>query len=244
MYSKMAFVYDALMYDAPYDKWINFFKHHVTHNSNLKILDVGCGTGELSIRLAEDGYCIKAFDLSEEMIEVANQKAEHISNHVDFFQANAIDFNLNESFDVIISFCDVLNYITDESDLIKALNQIFQHLNDGGLFIFDVHSLAYIRELDKHQIFSEVYDDLAYVWFSNEKQLGEIHHDLTFFIKNEQEQYDRFDEYHIQKTYPKNTYVQMLKSIGFKEINVYHDFSLNEDFNEDDVKRLFFVCKK
>ena len=77
-YEKFAYLYDELMKDVPYEEWVQFInKQARTYGiEGKKILDLACGTGELSIRLAEEGYEVTGVDLSAEMLAVAREKAE------------------------------------------------------------------------------------------------------------------------------------------------------------------------
>lgn len=54
-YERFALIYDDLMEDAPYDAWIAFLDRHMKKHGNggARILDLACGTGELTVRLAE-----------------------------------------------------------------------------------------------------------------------------------------------------------------------------------------------
>ena len=57
-YGKFAYLYDELMKDVPYEEWVQFInKQAKTYGiEGKKLLDLACGTGELSFRLAEEGY--------------------------------------------------------------------------------------------------------------------------------------------------------------------------------------------
>ncbi|GEN46477.1 class I SAM-dependent DNA methyltransferase [Alkalibacillus haloalkaliphilus] len=244
MYKEMAQVYDELMNDAPYGQWIDFTKQAVKHYSKQTpsgLLDVGCGTGELSLQLAQQGYEVTAFDQSQQMIDHAMAKMES-EHEIHFLKADATEFQLNKAFDLIVSYCDVINYLTDENSLTKAFNQIYEHLTDSGLFIFDIHGQGYIDFLLNSEMFSEVREDISYVWFCEETERShEVVHDLTFFVQTEHELYKRFDETHKQRTFPVDQYKQLLSSIGFQEVTVCSDFSL--EYRED-ADRIFFICQK
>ena len=71
-----------------------------------KILDVGCGTGRHSIELAKRGYKVTGVDLSSGMLEVARAKALLAGVNVEWIQADATDFTLDEKFDVGLSLCE------------------------------------------------------------------------------------------------------------------------------------------
>ena len=64
-----------------------------------KILDLGCGTGELTARIAEKGAIVKGIDASESMIKSAQQHYPQI----DFQVADGTSFSLNETFDAVFS---------------------------------------------------------------------------------------------------------------------------------------------
>jgi len=71
-YEQFAYIYDELMQDVPYDQWVDWVKAYVPTGST--IADIGCGTGTATLALAEH-YEVLGIDLSEEMLEVAQEKA-------------------------------------------------------------------------------------------------------------------------------------------------------------------------
>ena len=91
------------------------------------ILDLGCGTGDLTEKIALSGATVIGIDESAEMISTAQKKFPNI----DFRQLNAIDFELDQQFDAIFSNA-VLHWILDKE---KVINQIFRHLKTGGRLV-------------------------------------------------------------------------------------------------------------
>ena len=59
-YEAFSYYYDILMQDVPYHKWISKTKQYLPQGST--ILDVGCGTGTISILLAKEGYHVTGID--------------------------------------------------------------------------------------------------------------------------------------------------------------------------------------
>ncbi|MGP4071454.1 class I SAM-dependent DNA methyltransferase [Piscibacillus sp. B03] len=241
MYNKLAEVYDSLMNDAPYEMWIQFASS-IKPKDYCRVLDMGCGTGEIAIELAHKAHSVTAFDLSHEMIEVAKAK----DSSVTFSQGDVRSFDYNINFDLIISYCDVLNYLTDESELLQVFERVYKHLNDDGVFSFDIHSMNYINWLIQQEVFSEVRNDLSYIWFTEEGEgLGEVYHDLTFFVKEPSGLFKRYDERHFQRTFSVDTYKKLLKKAGFNHIQLFEDFDLIPSHNiSEETNRIFFVCKK
>ena len=69
-----------------------------------RIADLGCGTGSLSVLLAEQGYVVTAVDLSPKMIAIAENKAATAGAEIDFRLGDAADPDLPcGSFDVVLS---------------------------------------------------------------------------------------------------------------------------------------------
>ncbi len=245
----MAKLYDRLMQDAPYDQWLAFTNAMIEKNQlndDASILDLGCGTGQITCRLAEQGYKLTGVDLSEEMLVEASNRAYQQHLTIQWVQQDMTTLAGFANYDLVISYCDVINYIIGENALRRVFNSAYQALKTGGLFIFDVHSLAHVENHLTNQVFSEVYDDLAYVWFCHPgQQLGEMDHDLTFFIK-EQQHYQRFDEQHHQRTYPVDFYLSLLKAVGFTMVECFEDFATQPTQSEliTSADRIFFVCHK
>ncbi|MFQ7057914.1 MAG: class I SAM-dependent DNA methyltransferase [Turicibacter sanguinis] len=80
-YEAFSYYYDILMQDVPYSKWMAKTKQYLPQGSS--ILDVGCGTGTISILLAKEGYDVTGIDLSEDMLAIAYEKtlAEGLGIH-------------------------------------------------------------------------------------------------------------------------------------------------------------------
>lgn len=242
-YEHFAYVYDALMTDAPYEKWTDFVNEQARKSEikERKLLDLACGTGELSIRLAESGWQVTGVDIAEDMLTVAQQKAHASGLPIHFYKQDMTKLEGLEQYDVITIFCDSLNYIRDEDELQNVFSSIFKFLKEDGLFMFDVHTVYKMEELFIGQTYALNDEELSYIWqcFAGETP-HTVEHELTFFIK-EKHVYERFDEMHIQRTFPEEMYEQWLASAGFTVERKYYDFQAEK---HDQNERLFFVAKK
>lgn len=245
-YQHMAPFYDYFMRNAPYGKWIDFTKEIFNqYGENInKIIDLGCGTGEITIRLAKKGYHLFGIDYSSEMLSYAEQKAFKENVPIQWVHQDARKLDGFSNMDAVISFCDVMNYITTEKDLRIVFERVYTSLKDDGLFIFDIHSLNYVQNTLMNETFAEVTDEISYIWncISGE-ELGEMHHQLTFF-NLDGDKYVRFDEDHYQRTYPIPFYKGLLTDTGFTKINIYKDFSLENESSFKNANRIFFLAMK
>lgn len=244
-YQSFAHFYDYLMKDAPYDAWVTFVSRAFAQNNSTgkSILDIGCGTGELAIRLAQDGYAVSGVDLSEEMLIVATEKM--VKNQVDitFFQQDMRSLSGLGQYDMIILFCDSLNYLTTKDDVIHTFKNVSNHLADNGLFLFDVHSVFKMKQLFTNQSYCDNDDDVSYIWNAWEgPNPNSVEHELTFFVYDEiTKQYRRFDEDHIQQTFSVKEYEQLVTQAGFEVLDILGDFTC---LDLEEAERIFFICKK
>lgn len=245
-YGRFAYVYDFLMSDVPYDNWINLFisKKEQYNISGSKVLDVACGTGEFSVRLAEKGYSVTGVDLSDEMLAIAKVKADQYGVAIPFYQQNMIELDMGQQFDSIVIFCDSLNYLHTESDVQSTFQRVYEQLKQGGLFMFDVHSLFKMEHVFAGQTFADVQEEVSYIWNSFEgAEPFSVEHELTFFVKEEDsDRYDRFDEDHYQRTYDMQTYTKWLEEAGFTVKEVLAD--LEDRVPAEDSERILFVAIK
>jgi SAM-dependent methyltransferase len=245
-YEGFAYVYDFLMKDVPYDKWMQFLgeKKEAYGVKENHVLDLGCGTGELSVRLAKEGYEVTGVDLSEDMLMVAREKAVEESVPLSLFQQDMSELEGLGTFDIITIFCDSLNYLPSPLEVRKTFGKVHTHLKDGGLFLFDIHSLYKINEIFMNQTYADNEDEVSYIWTSYPgDDSHSVDHELTFFVfDNHKGLYERLDEWHTQRTYPISDYTYWLEEKGFTVKEVTADFT--DEAPMATSERIFFTCVK
>ncbi|MFD2704115.1 class I SAM-dependent DNA methyltransferase [Salibacterium lacus] len=244
-YAGFAQVYDRLMEQAPYDEWLLWIKKLMEQEDSRPqtILDAGCGTGTILVDLFESGYDAEGLDASRDMLDAAEQKLSERGIAPALYHEDMRAFRLSGSYDAVVSFCDSLNYITEESELHDTFTAFYEHLNDGGSLVFDVHSTGYVEDVLQDFSFADAAADAAYIW--NVVPTGrklEVQHDLSLFIHRRDNVYERFDERHLQRTFPVSIYCAVLETCGFEVCGIYGDFTFNAPGEETD--RIFFHAKK
>lgn len=246
-YQQMASLYDQLMTNAPYDQWVSFTEK-IINKSNKKIntiIDLGCGTGEITTRLSKSGYQLSGVDYSSDMLTYAEAKASFNNQSINWIQQDIRELAGFENVDLAISYCDVMNYLTTEQDLKTAFECVASSLSPDGIFIFDVHSLRHVEENLVNNVFTEVTDDVCYIWNCEPgEDNGEMFHDITFFSSDGKNKYERFEECHHQNTFSIDVYSKLLEKVGFEKPLLYGDFNLENEFSTKSVERIFFVTQK
>ncbi|MDD5073732.1 MAG: class I SAM-dependent methyltransferase [Candidatus Shapirobacteria bacterium] len=116
-----------------------FFKKIREHlKPQSKILDAGCGEGNVSLILAKNHHRVWGIDLSKKAIALAEKRAKklNLEKHATFYIGNLEKLTINKKFDVI--FCiEVLEHVRNDEKVIKNL---FSHLKSGGLILITVPS--------------------------------------------------------------------------------------------------------
>lgn len=235
-YEEMSLFYDQLTLDQPYESWLEIVNQFAENRTS--ILDIGCGTGSLT-SLLTDFDQITGMDLSVDMLSIATQK----SNKVNWIEGDMTEFELNQKFDVITIFCDSLNYLPEKDHVFTTFSHVFNHLETDGVFMFDVHTPFKMNTLFNNQSYIDESEKVFLGWeaVQGEEPLS-VWHDMSFFIKQDDNQYARFDESHYQRTYAEADYIEMLNNVGFSQITTFVDFDIKNNSNEG--HRLFFIVKK
>ncbi len=141
--SEYARAYDLLYRDKDYareSRLIDRLLQRDGHRSVRRVLDLGCGTGNYALALAQQDYHVFGVDCSAGMLETARRKAvaAQIDGKLAFCQADIRSFQIEESFDAALMMFAVLGYQLANSDVLAALRTARKHLSMGGLFLFDV----------------------------------------------------------------------------------------------------------
>ncbi len=249
-YNQFAYVYDRLMADMPYDQWVDYAEAMwELLGKPERIADIGCGTGNISIPLALKGYTVTGIDLSEQMLEVAagkwavtaRQQPFGVQGSCEWQQQDARDWQLADSTDAVISFCDCLNYLLEPHELQSAFRAAYLALKPGGTFLFDLHHPNQLQAYAEEQPFIWNEPDLAYLWACvfNEKRC-QVEHQLTIFRCEDDDRYVRIDEVHRQRTYEPEVVVELLRDCGFRDVYVHADFTMEPP--EEHTQRVFYTA--
>lgn len=176
--------YDLLYQDKNYVQETNYVSRLIeTYRPKSKtILELGAGTGKHAFLLADKGYAILGIERSEEMVAIANQKK---NENVSFEVADITEFNLKQTFDVATSLFHVISYLTDNESLIQTFKNVHQHLNEDGIFIFDVwHSSAVHHQIPEKRTKILQSDTIEVIRKANpviysEKNIVEVNYEIA-----------------------------------------------------------------
>lgn len=242
-YREFATVYDELMIDIPYDEYVDLLELATGGLQGKKVLDVGCGTGLLSVKLAQNGADVTGIDLSDDMLEVARNRAAESSLSIQFEQQPMQEIAGEPSFDAAIIAIDSLNYVCKKEDVLQTLKGIHSVLKVGGSLLFDVHSTFKMDTIFMEGPFTFDNEEIAYIWETEEgEEEHSVNSKLAFFVREDSGLYRRFDERHTQRTFPVLTYVELLSQAGFSIERIFSDWE--DEPPHEESERVFFQVRK
>ena len=128
--------YDLIYHQVRDSVDLGYFKNEIRQTKG-KILEIGVGTGRLFTEALHEGADIYGLDISPAMINVLLQKLEK-HHHPRISIQNIIDFHFDFKFDLIIAPFRVMMHLMKKEEQISALDNVYDHLNENGRFIFDV----------------------------------------------------------------------------------------------------------
>jgi SAM-dependent methyltransferase len=226
-YSVLAEYYDRLVKDDEATlQWVQYTKQRV---KGKNILELACGSGEITLALAEEGYMLDALDLSGEMILRARSKDK--AEKVRFMQGDMLDLSAYGVYDAILCYCDSINYLKPEQ-LDILFDEVRRHLTQDGVFLFDMHTPERLREFEEPFIEEGWIDSTAYQWAIESDDKRIIHHFRFYFSDGHV-----VTETHVQHVFDLGDVAGRLAKIGFS----VHTTS---DFEEpaDSEGEKYFIC--
>ena len=242
-YGEFAKIYDELINeDINYDEMVKRILDICNlHNLELNdYLDIACGTGNITIRIAKYFKNIYGVDLSEDMLREAFDKFKKEKIKGKIICQDMTELSLNREFDLITSVLDSTNYITDINGLQEYFKGVYNHLKSNGLFIFDVNSYYKLSEILGNNIYTYSEEEVFYTW-ENVFEEDLLSMFLTFFVKKG-ELYERFEEEHLERAYTEQQLEKELEKANLEVIAKFDGYT--DNYVQANTERIVYVVKK
>lgn len=236
-YKYLSSVYDSLMYDVSYDKWAEYVMSFLGEDVK-NVIEYACGTGNLSVYFGRK-YDMCCLDISEEMLFCAQEKLRQNAIKANFVCEDMSSFCADKKFDAALCMMDGVNYLEDGADEFFA--SVYKNLKADGIFCFDISSHAKLTKTIGNEMFYDDGEDITYFW-QNECDGNKVYMDISIFVKEKGNRYERFDEQHVQRAYKKDEIINSLEKAGFSDIKCFKFLTHKDGKDSDD--RIFFAARK
>lgn len=248
IYDLIAPLYDRVNGDVDYSRWADFIeeiiKKEYRDGSPELVLDLGCGTGRMTLELAKRGYDMTGVDYSVEMLDIARENAEKqgLSEKMLWLCQDMREFELYGTVDVTVSCLDTVNHLTTPSEVSQCFSLVHNYLIPNGLFIFDVNGKYKFENIYANESYVMEDEKSFCIWqnFYNEKSRTCDFY-ITLFEENDDGTYDRYDEEQRERMYTLRSLKKLLSDSGFDFIGAYSDFNFAP--GDDSDERIYIVAR-
>lgn len=207
------------------------------------VLELGCGTGTLTELLSQKGYDMIGIDSSEEMLQIAMEKKAASGSEILYLCQDMRDIDLYSTVGTVISVCDSVNYLLEDEDVADTFALIENYLYPGGIFIFDFNTLYKYETVIGDTTIAENREDCSFIWenyFHEDAHINE--YDLTLFVKQEEELFQKLTETHYQRGYTLEEMEHFVAESGLTLLKV-----MDADTQEaptPESERIYMIAKK
>lgn len=244
-YTALAMVYDALRPDNERTEWTAYIQQLLQQYSvpvGARLLDCACGTGEIAIHLAHQGYPMDAIDISEDMLTIAKEHAHQRGLHIRYACQDMRSFTAHRPYQAIICANDGVNYLTQLTDVTQFIRQCYAQLEPDGILIFDISTQSKLQAMDD-EFYAEECDEFAYIWQNTyDTSNHTLSMDITLFCAVEDDLFQRLHEVHVQRGHHPDEIANIIGTNGFTLLAQYDAFSCNPPTPQS--HRIHFIAKK
>jgi SAM-dependent methyltransferase len=244
-YSRMAAVYDRLMEHIDFPGITGFYLETArSFNWDGRcVLDLACGTGNMTLELLKQGYNVCGLDWSQEMLAAADQKIFKAGFSPNLVCQDMRKIKMSRQFDLVLCAFDSLNYLLNEDDLERTLAGVCSLMHESSLFLFDVHTEYKFKEILGKNTFTHQSDDICYIWqnlFNARKNTCSMK--LDIFVATGKDAYQRIEEYHEERYYSPELLTDCLIRQGLEVLAIYGDWKHQKPRSK--TERLIFVTRR
>lgn len=244
-YGDFAYYYDVLTENVDYESRCDYIYNLLADNGVGKgiLLDLACGTGTLSMLLAEKGYEVIGVDASEDMLSIAQEKKYESGSDLLFLCQKMEELDLFGTINAAVCTLDSINHVTDEKTVREIFRRVSLFMEDKGIFIFDVNTPYKHRAVLGNNTFVYDMDEVYCVWQNetDEDMLTTV--SLDIFEKDEEtDAYYKYSEQFQERGYELSFFEKLLKENKFELIGIYEEMTASPV--KADTQRAVFVARK
>ena len=245
IYDLLAPFYDAINAEIDYKKWADFIEKILKKECKNRpelVLDLGCGTGKMTLELAKRGYDMTGIDYSPEMLDIARSAAEDEGHNILLLCQDMREFELYGTVDAVVCCLDCVNHLEGQGDLEKCFSLVHNYLIPDGIFIFDINGKYKFENVYADNTYSMEEEGAVCVWenyYDPESRICDFY--ITLFKECSDGRYERHDDSQSERMYT----LEEIKT-ALEKCNMEYLYALGDlDFSQgsDECERIYIVAK-
>ncbi len=248
-YQTFSDIYDKYMEHVDYDKWVKFVLgkfNKILKRSPKLVHELACGTCNVASLLVNKGIECHASDNSAGMLRIARKKR----NHPELFLQDMTAPLPRTDYDLILLLFDSINYLESEFEVLKLFFNVYESLEDNGLFIFDISTVFNCTEHFDGFVNVEQHGDDLFVHMSDYFRDENVQENHLRIFRREFYGYELHEELHQQTIFPVETIMRLLGESGLQLHGIHSMTTARNLINNNPgqldktYSRLFFVVQK
>ncbi len=243
-YDNFSRFYDMLTDNVEYEKRADYFCRLLSMCGIQGgiLLDLGCGTGSMSVKMAQKGFDVIGVDSSIGMLNAARQKAFENEAEILLLNQSMQEIDLYGTVDCAICVLDGINHLSNADEVRRTFARVSLFMNKGGAFAFDVNTIHKHKNILADNVFVYEPENLFCTWQNNYNS-GDNSVDITLdFFEEEDGAYYRSCESFTEQAYELADIEKWLEKAGFEVVGIYDDMTADEVKPESE--RAVFLAKK
>ncbi len=220
--------YDELTNNVNYKERAEYFRTLLVRHGvkdGATVLDIGCGTGQLTAELSLMGYDMIGIDPSADMLCKARENSYEKNTDILLLCQSAEKMDLFGTVDCAVSSLDVINHLDNSECVKKAFYNTGLFMNPGGIFVFDINTEYKHKEILKNNTFVYETDSVFCVWQNTLQNDNSVNITLDFF-EEENGIYYRSTEEFTERAYSVQEIENWLNEAQFVIKEIFDDTSL------------------
>ena len=245
IYDLLAPFYDAINADIDYSIWADFIEQIFGKECKTKpelVLDLGCGTGKMTLELARRGYDMTGVDYSPEMLDIARSAAEEEGHDILWLCQDMREFELYGTVDAAVCCLDCINHLEDIDDLKSCLSLVHNYLIPDGIFVFDVNGKYKFENIYADNTFTMEEDGGFCIWenyYDEENRICDFY--ITLFKECKDGRYERYEETQSERMFTLSELTEVLEKCNMELLGAYGDIDFTP--GSDESERIYIVAK-
>ncbi len=225
---------------------IAFIRTFIHGQNSPKLIDLGCGTGEHIGALTRYGLKCTGIDASDEMIKFAKKR---FPQNINFIKSSITSFDYYNEFDFAISLFGSFNYLTEDSEIDKALWNTYRSMKPDGIAIFEIWNSQPFEKIGHKEITHVSTSEYNNTIIERErgfkiiesgiKKIVEV--DFNYLIKTGSD-IKKLEDKHKMRTFTAEEITAFLKDNGFIIKQFYGNF-LKEPYRENSSRIIVIFTK-